>query len=183
MTRSSDYLQCSVLIRDFHRADFDRLWRIDQECFEPGISYTKVELAHYMAMRGAFTLVAEDESRLSKDDSRSDRRPRLSKPPEILGFVVAQRDRRGRGHIVTIDVIATARRSGVGTRLMQAAEAQLVEKGCDLVYLETAVNNDPAIRFYARHGYSVLQTIPRYYHGELDALLMAKKLPRAAHAT
>ena len=167
-----------MLIRDFRRSDFDRLWRIDQECFEPGISYTKVELAHYTAMRGAFTLVAEAES-------RGGGRARSSKPavPDILGFVVAQRDRRGRGHIVTIDVITPARRGGVGTQLMQAAEARLVEKGCDLVYLETAVNNEAAIRFYSRHGYSVLKTIPRYYHGELDALLMAKKLPQAQAAT
>ena len=175
MARWSDSLQWRVLIREFRRSDFDRLWRIDQECFEPGISYTKVELAHYMALRGAFTLVAEKEL-------AGGERPRSSKPftREILGFVVAQRDRRGRGHIVTIDVVAAARRFRVGTQLMQAAEQRLREAGCDLMYLETAVNNDAAIAFYSRHGYSALKTIPRYYHGELDALLMAKKLPHPA---
>lgn len=169
-----DSLQWSVLIRDFRRTDFDRLWRIDQECFEPGISYTKVELAHYIALRGSFTLVAEEEPGNERArPERAEGRPRLS---TILGFVVAQRDRRGRGHIVTIDVLGSARRSGVGTELMAAAERRLREQGCDLVYLEAAVNNEPALRFYARHGYSVIQTIPRYYQGELDAFMLAKKL-------
>lgn len=161
-------------IRDFRRSDFDRLWHIDQECFDPGISYTRVELAHYMGGNGAFTLVAESEAAPPAGYSGKI----CAASAAIAGFVVAQRDRRGRGHIVTIDVIASARRSGVGSQLMLAAEVRLREQGCDVVYLETAVNNEAAIRFYARHGYSVLQTIPRYYHGELDALLMAKKLPR-----
>lgn len=164
-------------IREFRRTDFNRLWRIDQECFEPGISYTKVELAHYMALRGAFTLVAENEM-----GAEGRARPSAS-TENIVGFVVGQRDRRGMGHIVTIDVVAGARRLGVATQLMNAAEVRLRELGCDLVYLEAAVNNEAALAFYQRGGYSVLKTLPRYYHGELDAFLLAKKFAKAEPAT
>ncbi len=147
-------------IRDFRRADFMQLWRIDQQCFTPGISYTRVELAHYIARRGAFTLVAENT-----ETSR----------PEIVGFIVAECDRRGLGHIITLDVVANARRSGVGTRLMAETESRVKAAGCKAIYLEAAVDNAAARAFYERHGYSLLRMLPRYYNGETDGLLMAKR--------
>ena len=42
-------------IRDFEAADFDALWRIDQDCFPPGISYSRTELKFYVHRRGSFT--------------------------------------------------------------------------------------------------------------------------------
>jgi ribosomal-protein-alanine N-acetyltransferase len=149
-----------VHIREFRRADFMQLWRIDQECFAPGISYTRVELAHYMARRGAFTLVAENSE---------------GKRPQIVGFIVAECDRRGLAHVITLDVLAAARRTGVGSRLMEEAGTRVKAAGCKAIYLETAVNNDAAHAFYACLGYTVLRTLPRYYHGELDAYLMVKR--------
>ncbi len=157
---TGEYNSLVLRIREFRRADFMHLWRIDQECFVPGISYTRVELAHYMARRGAFTLVAENTE---------------PKRPEIVGFIIAECGRRGLGHVITIDIVAAARRTGVGSGLMAQAEARVKAAGCKAIYLETAVNNDAARAFYERHGYSVLRTLPRYYSGELDGLLMAKR--------
>ncbi len=150
-----------VRIRASRRADYMQLWRIDQECFAPGISYSRMELARYMAHPGAFTLVAEDTA---------------NKRPRIVGFVVGACEHRGLGHVITIDVIAAARRSGTGSRLMEEAESRMRAGGCRAVYLETAVDNVAALAFYKRFGYSILRTLPRYYHGELDALLMGKRL-------
>jgi ribosomal protein S18 acetylase RimI-like enzyme len=65
---------------------------------------------------------------------------------------------------------------------MSHCERRLIENSCDAVFLETAVDNAAAIAFYERHGYRVLQTLPRYYHGELDALLMGKRLPAVTAA-
>jgi ribosomal-protein-alanine N-acetyltransferase len=114
-----------------------------------------------MRRTGAFTLVADDE-----EDS------------EILGFIVAEA-RRGSGHIITIDVVADARRLGVGSALLLAAEKQLRAAGAVNVALETAVDNDPAIRFYKRHAYFVEKTIRGYYSNQLDALKMTKPLENA----
>ncbi len=149
-----------VRIRDFRRADFMQLWRIDQECFAPGISYPRVELAHYMARRGAFTLVAETTG---------------PKRPDIVGFIVAECDRRGLGHVITLDVLGNVRRTGVGSVLMAEAETRVKAAGCKAVYLEAAIDNSAARAFYQRHGYSVLRTLPRYYNGEIDGVLMAKR--------
>ena len=146
------------LIRDYRRQDFEALWQIDQACFARGISYSRRELAFYIARKLGFTLVAELEGR-------------------ILGFVVVDRDRQGQAHVITIDVLTEARRSGLGSRLMTAVEERLRALGCSVVFLETAVDNAAALAFYKRHGYNVVQTIPRYYLDTIDALVLAKDLP------
>lgn len=150
-------LTADITIRDYRPADFETLWRIDQECFAQGIAYSRAELGHYIRRRSAFTLVAEREA-------------------AVAGFVVADCGRSRAGHIITIDLLPGHRRAGLGSALMVAAEERLRAAGARFVYLETAVDNAPAIAFYKRLGYSVVRTVPRYYHGEIDALVMAKRL-------
>src|SRR6266568_9104721 len=72
------------ILREFKREDFEILWDIDQKCFPPGISYSRIELAAYIRHRGSLTLVAE---------STEARREAEGSP--ILGFIVAEVDRRG----------------------------------------------------------------------------------------
>lgn len=150
-------------LRDATKEDFAELWRIDHECFQPGIAYSRRELQWYMNLRGAFTIVA---------DGRETPRSRW----QIVGFVVGQQPRRGLGHIVTIDVLPEARRERLGTRLMTEVEERLKAHGCETIFLETAVDNVAAIRFYKRLGYFVVKTIPRYYLDKIDALMMSKEL-------
>src|SRR5438445_1897902 len=100
-------------IRQFEKADFDTLWRIDQACFAPQLAYSRPELAFYMRRPGSFTLVAEAEGVPGN---------------RTLGFIVAE-TRRKSGHIITIDVVAEARRAGVGSALLRAAEDQLLRAG------------------------------------------------------
>jgi ribosomal protein S18 acetylase RimI-like enzyme len=144
-------------IREYRPSDFETLWKIDQVCFVRGISYTRRELASYIAGKRGFTLVAELDGK-------------------IVGFVVIEHDRQGQGHVITIDVLPEARRSGLGSQLMTAAEERLRTLGCSTVFLETAVDNAAALAFYKRHGYSVVQTIPRYYLDSIDALVLVKDL-------
>jgi [ribosomal protein S18]-alanine N-acetyltransferase len=158
----------SFRIRQFEKADFDTLWRIDQACFDPQLAYSRPELAFYMRRPGSFTLVAEGDGGGNNGAA----------PSSILGFIVAE-TRRKTGHIITIDVIADMRRAGVGSALLHAAEAQLVEAGAVAVALETPVDNDAAIRFYKQKGYFVEKTVAGYYSGRLDALVMTKQFERA----
>ena len=148
-------------IRQFESADFETLWRIDQACFDPQLAYSRPELTFYMLRPGSFTLVAEGKEGVSGGG--------------ILGFIVAEA-RRKKGHIITIDVLAKARRAGVGSALLLAAEEQLSRAGAALVTLETPVNNDTAIRFYKQKAYFVEKTVPGYYSNQMDALVMTKEL-------
>lgn len=89
---------------------------------------------------------------------------------------MAESSRRGIGHIITIDVRAEARRHRVGSELLDAAELRLRTAHCDVIRLETAVDNAGALSFYKRRGYNVMQTIPHYYSSGVDALLLEKDL-------
>jgi ribosomal-protein-alanine N-acetyltransferase len=155
-------------LREFRREDFDTLWQIDQECFAPGIAYSRLELAAYIRLRGAFTVVAEN----LQDDGK----PGVASLSEVLGFIVAQAKRSGVGHILTIDVLPAGRRIGVGSKLLATAEDRLRFVGCSSVILETAVDNSGALAFYKRQGYSVTRTIPRYYSNGVDAFVLEKEL-------
>jgi ribosomal-protein-alanine N-acetyltransferase len=143
------------MIRDFRPEDFETLWRMDQECFGPGIAYSKQELKAYIRSRTSFTLVATNAG-----------------GERVHGFIVAHGGPTG--HIVTIDVAPEQRRSGVGSLLILSAEERLRSGGSRAVGLETAVDNLSALSFYKRHGYSVIRTWPRYYSNGVDALVLKK---------
>lgn len=163
-------------IRDFQNEDFDALWRIDQTCFPAGISYSRAELRFYMRRPTAFTLVAVQSG--SEAGKTGNRQPEAlaASDIDIAGFIVAECSSRGRGHIITIDVVSPARRFGVGSLLLEAAEHRLRTEHCRIVELETAVDNISALSFYKRHGYSVIKTFPRYYSNGVDALVLEKNL-------
>src|SRR5499427_5206919 len=144
----------SFVIRDFEPEDFESLWRMDQECFPPGISYSKKELRAFIQGRGSFTLVATNEE------------------GELQGFIVAYCG--ATGHVITIDVEPGSRRSGVGSLLLRSAEDRMRAAGCGAVGLETAVDNTAALAFYKRRGYHVVRTHPRYYSNGVDALVLKK---------
>ena len=163
-------------VRDYRSADFDRLWEIDQRCFPSGISYTQMELSGFITRRNAITLVGEflpgeaahDGADASAGENPADR---------IAGFVVAHPIRRKYGRILTLDILPEARRYGLGIKLMTACEERLRAQGCADVYLETAVNNEPAVQLYSKLGYQILRTIPDYYASHsLDAFQMRKHL-------
>jgi ribosomal-protein-alanine N-acetyltransferase len=167
-------------IREFQPADFDTLWRIDQTCFPAGISYSRAELRLYMRRPASFTLIAVNAKGEGGDEpDLHDGEAAGEDPPGdagVTGFIVAEAGARARGHIITIDVVAAARRFGVGSLLLRAAEDRLISTGCRAVELETAVDNLSALSFYKRHGYGVIKTFPRYYSNGVDALVLEKKL-------
>ncbi len=96
---------------------------------------------------------------------------------QIAGFVMAHPVRGKMARIVTLDIVPEARRSGLASRLMEECEQRLRAAGCIRVYLETAVNNEPALRLYRKLGYEIVRTLPEYYSSHsLDAFQMAKRL-------
>jgi ribosomal-protein-alanine N-acetyltransferase len=153
-----------VLLRAFRPSDLEAAFLLDQHCFLPGIAYTLEELQHFVAARSAFAIVAE----------------RKGEPAGAMaGFLVAGHSRCRRAktaQIVTIDVASNARRGGVATRLMDAAEAHYLQVGCVAVTLEVAVDNTGAQEFYRKRGFAMIGLRRGYYNGVLDAWSMSKAL-------
>ncbi len=146
-----------LTLRDYAPEDFDRLWQLDQECFSPQIAYSPVELKGFILSPRGMTLVAEENG-------------------EIAGFLVASLEKNKLVHIITIDVRAESRSSGIGQALMREAETRYKEQQALGIALEVAVDNSTAVRFYTKLGYTVLDRLPGYYQTGVDGLLMGKKL-------
>lgn len=149
-------------LRDYRPQDFQRLLEIDKVCFVEGIAYSAKELRHFLNRPSAVRIVGE-------------------KAGEIQGFVIAdhfhpRRSDQRMGRIITIDVLPEARRNGMGSDLLNAAEDRVRDAGATYLSLETAVDNLAALRFYKKHGFVGLRILPNYYLDSIDAMLMGKKL-------
>ena len=148
-------------LRAVERSDYDALYQLDQQCFEPGIAYSRADLTAFISLPNSISLLAESAS------------------GALIGFIIAEVRRKGEmrvGHIVTIDVAEVARRKGLGRALLFAAEKLLKETGIDRVRLEVAVNNLGAQSFDQQEGYERIGRIEGYYLGRIDAFVMEKKL-------
>lgn len=146
-----------MLLRSYKPSDLATLAKIDRKCFPPGVSYSSRELTRFISHRNSRTWLAEDEE-------------------GIAGFLIASREPQKVGHIITIDVDEARRRAGVGTAMMDAAEAWAREKSLKLIYLETADDNRPAQIFYAARGYVKVDEVPKYYSNGQTAWVMVKWL-------
>ena len=144
-------------IRGYQPPDFDRLYHIDQICFEPGISYSHSELAFYVRDPRSAVKVAELSS-------------------EIAGFVLGRVEQDSLAHVITLDVIPEARRQGVGTLLMRAIHREFLRRNAMVSVLEVSVENAGARRFYERLKYQYVCILPGYYAGRIDACRMFCRL-------
>jgi [ribosomal protein S18]-alanine N-acetyltransferase len=144
-------------LRPYDSCDFDALYTLDRACYPPGIAYSRSMLRWFLKQSGANCIVAEDAG------------------AKIKAFVLVEAEVRV-GHIITLDVAAECRRSGLGTELTVAAENALAMNGVREIELETAIDNAAGIAFWTRRGYRTVGTIPRYYLDRVDALCMTKIL-------
>ncbi len=58
------------------------------------------------------------------------------------------------GLVENLYVAPAARREGIGSALLRAAEDRLADEGATAVQLEAMADNDGARQFYAAHGYT-----------------------------
>jgi ribosomal protein S18 acetylase RimI-like enzyme len=145
-----------VKIRPYRAADFAGLYKLDQACFVAGISYSKMMLKYYLGLPAADCLVAEDGA-------------------SIGGFILAEANSPV-GHIITLDIAASHRRTGTGSALLREMEGNLVFRGVTSILLETAIDNEGGIAFWEHHGYRTEAVIKRYYLGRIDAFEMRKRV-------
>ncbi|MCZ8193369.1 MAG: GNAT family N-acetyltransferase [Brevundimonas sp.] len=81
--------------------------------------------------------------------------------------------------ILTLAVCPTARRRGLGRRLVETAAAALAAEGATRLFLEVAEDNAAARALYAGAGFASVGRRPGYYGrpaGAVDALVLARDL-------
>jgi len=147
----------AVALRGYEDRDFSALFKLDQSCFAPGVSYSRTTLRYFLDLPSADCLVAADGKR-------------------IVGFVLSE-ENPPLAHIITLDVAATHRRQGIASALLADLEKNFAYRGIRSILLETAIDNEPAVAFWKRQGYRVEAILKRYYLARLDAYEMRKLLP------
>jgi len=102
-------------------------------------------------------------------------------------YLVAEEDGRLLGHAVAsvvadvaelqrIAVLADHRRRGVAAALLDEVVALAARAGADRVLLEVREDNEPALGFYAAHGFVEIDRRPRYYRDDATAVVLERRV-------
>ncbi|MEK6986770.1 MAG: N-acetyltransferase [Candidatus Thermoplasmatota archaeon] len=134
--------------------DLGPLYDIETECFQER-RFRKDHVEWILTNERALTLVEEAER------------------GEILGALMLLFEGTA-CRVLSIAVIPQARRRGIATRMMQAAEDSARERGCMVVRLEVSTQNFGAIEFYRGLGYHTDGVLYGYYSWGEDAYSMAR---------
>ena len=148
----------TICVRQYEPRDFDTLCEIDRLCYEPAIAYSPSEMRAYLNATGAECFVAESAE-------------------GIAGFCITAH-KKEKAYIVTIDVLETFRKRGVGSTLLSKAERQLKAQSVRAIALDTAIDNFSAISFWQKHGYRKIGVRRGYYPNGRDAFAMVKSITR-----
>jgi len=142
-------------LRDLRRQDLEAMYRLDQRCFEPGIAFTRAQMAALFDWESLEGVAADVEGRLA-------------------GFAIGYLRRPGLGGVLTLDVDPGQRRRGLGRALFAELLARLERAGAAGVRLEVDVRNAPAIAFYHSFGFRKRRRLSSYYGDGKDAFEMER---------
>jgi len=121
-----------------------------------GRAWDEAEFSRLLETPGAFAFVA----------------PAAAPEGFVLGWATGDD-----AEILTIAVVASARRRGIGRALLAAAAAAARAAGARRLVLEVAADNAPARALYAAAHFAQIGVRPRYYetaNGAVDALVLAR---------
>ena len=79
-------------------------------------------------------------------------------------------------HLLLLAVESKCRRSGIGTAMLEWLEKSCRTAGIRHIRLEVRAANEPARRFYDRHGYKLVSQVSGYYDRREAAVVMVKEL-------
>ena len=148
----------SYELRPLTISQLDECWRLDQRCFIDGEAYSR-ETFDYL---------------LTAPESISFRA--VTAGGVMAGFVIGLVEPDHTGHVTTVGVAPEHRRRNLAKRLMNEVEEAFRKRNVRLVRLEVRTLNTPAQKLYESLGYTISQTLPKYYSNGGDGLLMLKSL-------
>jgi ribosomal-protein-alanine N-acetyltransferase len=78
--------------------------------------------------------------------------------------------------IQTIAVVPDLQRAGIGSSLLRLALASAKQRGVKQIFLEVAVENEPAISLYKNFGFEQISIRPNYYGAGKNAYVMQREI-------
>lgn len=97
---------------------------------------------------------------------------------QIIGYV-GMATLGATADIQTIAVIPSQQRHGHGAMLLGLALTEARRRGINEVFLEVAVENEPAIKLYESFGFTQISIRPNYYGPGKNAYVMRRQVGEA----
>lgn len=145
-----------VNFRLYQPADFERLYAIEEACFEPALRFPRAYLLRIANHPHSATWIAEQNGAMS-------------------GFAIV-RWSESAAYIETLEVGLDHRRKGIGAELLRRLEDSARVAGAQLIWLHVDAENASAIRLYESHGYEYLDMEKEFYPNGNAALVYRKLL-------
>ncbi len=146
------------LLRTATPNDLDAIYEIETRCFKEK-RFRRDHVDWILRNERCRTLVEEDQGRL-------------------LGAAMLLFESQA-CRILSVAVVSEARRQGIASRMMQAAQRLAEGYRCTMVRLEVSTQNHAAIAFYRNLGYKTDGVLYGYYSWGEDAYSMILPLPVA----
>jgi [ribosomal protein S18]-alanine N-acetyltransferase len=155
-------MSSEIFFRDYRANDLEGMFELDEACFAEEFRFDRESMREFAEEQNAIVRIAEKVS------------------GEIAGFVIVHVEyvvTAWRAYVVTLDVAAECRQTGLGRRLMREVEANAMAAGVRWIQLHVFTGNAGAIRFYERMGYERISMQKDFYGGAgLDAFVYGKEL-------
>ena len=147
----------ATVIRAATLDDIENLLKLEQECFDTD-RLSRRNFRHMLTKGHAVTLVEHQGG-------------------DIQGYILVLFHRgTSMARLYSIAVSARSRQSGVGRRLVDAAELAAFERECVTMRLEIRDDNTPSIKLFESMGYHQFGRYLKYYEDNSDAVRLEKRL-------
>ena len=95
---------------------------------------------------------------------------------KLIGFITGLKISETTAKILMLAVLKHHRKKGIGSALLTQFLKELYFQHIIQVDLEVRTTNTTALEFYKKHGFLIIDTIPRFYQNGEDAYIMRKTL-------
>ncbi len=134
--------------------DIDSLVDLDRLCFARSAVYSVDEFSYFLSLQKSLGILFEEEK-------------------QVVAFILSVWS-GDIAELITIDVHPSYRRKGFGTSMLHYIEEELRTHRVSMECLHVSVENHPALSFYRKEGFKIIDTISNYYRDGGHAYLMAK---------
>jgi len=144
-----------MLIRNFKPVDIFSVMRIINETFLE--NYEPAILMDFHSSWNEGFIVAEEDN-------------------DVVGFILGISPAPKQARILILAIDEKYRGKGIGATLLNAFIQACLIRDVRLITLEVRTTNDAAIRFYGKHGFSIVHMIPNYYKDGENGYIMHKTI-------
>lgn len=163
-----------MLYRPYSLEDFDRIYAIEERCFEPPFRFDRGFMRQLINRKNAAAWIAEEDGCPQGFAIVHWSKPSQGTPSDNSSSLESE-DKLA-AYIETIEVTPEARAQGAGRQLLDHVEDSARQAGSVLIWLHVEAENEAAIRLYQTQGYSCKGRQDDYYPLGHAALIYVKRL-------